>query len=153
MRQRGCFDQHRAPVGPVTTVGFGRPSSALGEAPERLHGTWRAPGEADCEPVRPGHVIVGRLHLRALVAGVDAHGEQAPRAGHALELLLSHSCAFRSFIASQIHMAGPGATQKIPMRSGGQYVAMACPMIHPVGTGPQYLLSSDAPRLSPIMNQ
>ena len=26
-------------------------------------------------------------------------------------------------------------------------------MIHPVGTGPQNLLSSDSPRLSPIMNQ
>ena len=26
-------------------------------------------------------------------------------------------------------------------------------MIHPVGTDPQYLLSSDSPRLSPIMNQ
>src|ERR1700682_5928209 len=30
---------------------------------------------------------------------------------------------------------------------------MAPPMIQPVGTGPQNLLSSDSPRLSPIMNQ
>ncbi len=38
-------------------------------------------------------------------------------------------------------------------RSGGQYVAKAGPMIESVGTGPQNLLSSDSPRLSPIMNQ
>src|SRR4051812_12914740 len=36
---------------------------------------------------------------------------------------------------------------------GGQYVAKAPPMIHSRGTGPQNRLSSDSPRLSPIMNQ
>src|SRR5918998_1309366 len=39
------------------------------------------------------------------------------------------------------------------MRLGGQYVAKAAPMIHSRGTGPQKRLSSEAPRLSPIMNQ
>src|SRR3954470_15994377 len=39
------------------------------------------------------------------------------------------------------------------MRLGGQYVAKAPPMIHFFGTGPQNRESSDAPRLSPIMNQ
>src|SRR5207253_9220998 len=39
------------------------------------------------------------------------------------------------------------------MRFGGQYVAKAPPMIHLRGTGPQNRLSSDSPRLSPIMNQ
>ena len=37
------------------------------------------------------------------------------------------------------------------MRSGGQYVKKATPMIHLSGTGPQNRLSSDTPRLSPIM--
>jgi hypothetical protein len=39
------------------------------------------------------------------------------------------------------------------MRSGGQKVKNASPIIHLVGTGPQNLLSSELPRLSPIMNQ
>src|SRR3954454_6745371 len=39
------------------------------------------------------------------------------------------------------------------MRFGGQYVEKAPPMIHLRGTGPQNRLSSDSPRLSPIMNQ
>src|SRR3954470_18403608 len=39
------------------------------------------------------------------------------------------------------------------MRLTGQYVAKAPPMIHLRGTGPQKRLSSDSPRLSPIMNQ
>jgi hypothetical protein len=38
-----------------------------------------------------------------------------------------------------------------PIRFGGQYVANALPMIQSRGTGPQNRLSSDAPRLSPIM--
>ena len=38
-----------------------------------------------------------------------------------------------------------------PMRFGGQYVAKALPMIQSRGTGPQKRLSSDEPRLSPIM--
>jgi hypothetical protein len=38
-----------------------------------------------------------------------------------------------------------------PMRFGGQYVANALPMIQSRGTGPQKRLSSDEPRLSPIM--
>jgi hypothetical protein len=38
-----------------------------------------------------------------------------------------------------------------PIRFGGQYVANAFPMIQSRGTGPQNRLSSDAPRLSPIM--
>src|SRR2546421_892468 len=37
------------------------------------------------------------------------------------------------------------------MRPGGQYVANAAPMIHFFGTGPQKRLSSEEPRLSPIM--
>src|SRR3954452_5845053 len=37
------------------------------------------------------------------------------------------------------------------MRFGGQYVAKASPMIHFLGTGPQKRLSSEEPRLSPIM--
>src|SRR6201995_3102983 len=37
------------------------------------------------------------------------------------------------------------------MRFGGQYVANASPMIHCLGTGPQKRLSSEEPRLSPIM--
>src|SRR3954447_1777168 len=39
------------------------------------------------------------------------------------------------------------------MRFGGQYVANAPPMIHLRGMGPQKRLSSESPRLSPIMNQ
>lgn len=38
-----------------------------------------------------------------------------------------------------------------PMRLGGQYVAKALPMIQSRGIGPQKRLSSEAPRLSPIM--
>jgi hypothetical protein len=38
-----------------------------------------------------------------------------------------------------------------PIRFGGQYVAKALPMIQSRGTGPQKRLSSDEPRLSPIM--
>lgn len=41
--------------------------------------------------------------------------------------------------------------QSVPIRPGGQYVKNAVPMIHPCGTGPQKRLSSDHPRLSPIM--
>jgi hypothetical protein len=41
--------------------------------------------------------------------------------------------------------------QSGPNRSGGQYVKNAWPMIQAFGTGPQNLLSSDSPRLSPIM--
>src|SRR5436305_2111996 len=36
------------------------------------------------------------------------------------------------------------------MRSGGQYVAMALPMIHARGTGPQKRLSLELSRLSPM---
>ena len=38
-----------------------------------------------------------------------------------------------------------------PIRFGGQYVKKATPMTHLSGTGPQKRLSSDSPRLSPIM--
>src|SRR5579862_3058808 len=44
-----------------------------------------------------------------------------------------------------------GDAQKTPMRSGGQYVAKTFPMIQDAGTGPQKRLSSESPRLSPIM--
>src|SRR6185312_3012358 len=50
-------------------------------------------------------------------------------------------------------VAGPPATQRRPIRLGGQYVAKAPPMMESRGTGPQNRLSSDSPRLSPIMNQ
>ena len=36
------------------------------------------------------------------------------------------------------------------MRSGGQYVATALPMIHARGTGPQKRLSLEFARLSPM---
>ncbi len=50
---------------------------------------------------------------------------------------------------------GPKATAaySVPILPIGQYVANAEPMIQLVGTGPQKRLSSECPRLSPIMNQ
>jgi hypothetical protein len=48
---------------------------------------------------------------------------------------------------------GPFASRGFRCGRGARYMAMACPIIQPVGTGPQNLLSSESPRLSPIMNQ
>ena len=58
----------------LTALGPGRPTDALGEAPECLHGTRRASSEPDSEAVCACHVFAGRLYLRALVTEVGAHG-------------------------------------------------------------------------------
>ncbi len=54
-------------------------------------------------------------------------------------------------ISRRLHTRRRPTLYSSPMRFGGQYVANALPMIQSRGTGPQKRLSSDEPRLSPIM--
>ena len=58
----------------LTALGPARPSGALGQSPKCLHGCRRASSEPNGEAVRTGHVVAGRLYLRATVTEVGAHG-------------------------------------------------------------------------------